>query len=36
VRSSAPRLGDDTDSVLQQLGLREEDIRALREKGVVA
>ncbi len=36
LRSSAPHLGDDTDSVLQQMGLKPEQIRALREKGIVA
>ncbi len=36
LRSSAPHLGDDTDSVLQQMGLSPENIRALREKGIVA
>lgn len=36
VRTSAPRLGEDTDTVLQQLGLPREDIHALREKGVIA
>ena len=36
VRSSAPGLGDDTDSVLRELGLSEDDVAALRSKGVVA
>jgi len=36
IRSSAPHLGDDTDSVLQQMGLTPDNIRALREKGIVA
>jgi formyl-CoA transferase len=36
IRSSAPHLGDDTDSVLQQMGLTLDNIRALREKGIVA
>jgi formyl-CoA transferase len=36
VRTSAPGLGDDTDAVLQELGLRDGDIAALRERGVVA
>ncbi|HSI60582.1 MAG TPA: CoA transferase [Ideonella sp.] len=36
VRSSAPRLGDDTDSVLRELGLSDEDIAALRSRKVVA
>ena len=36
VRSSAPGLGDDTDSVLKEYGLSDSDIAALRGKGVVA
>lgn len=36
VRSSAPRLGDDTDAVLREAGLTEEQIAHLRQKGVVA
>ncbi len=36
VRSSAPRLGDDTDAVLRELGLPEGEIAALRERKVVA
>jgi formyl-CoA transferase len=36
VRSSAPRLGDDTDAVLQEIGFTTVDIKALREKKVVA
>ena len=36
VRSSAPRLGDDTDEVLRSMGLSAADIAALREKGIVA
>ena len=36
VRSSAPRLGDDTDAVLREAGLTEEQIALLRAKGVVA
>jgi formyl-CoA transferase len=36
VRSAAPRLGDDTDEVLQELGLSQEAIKALHKKGVVA
>ena len=36
VRSSAPGLGDDTDAVLHELGLRDGEIAALRERGVVA
>ena len=36
VRSSAPRLGDDTDDVLQRMGLSAEDIASLRRRGIVA
>ena len=36
VRSSAPRLGDDTDAVLGELGFSNQDIAALRGKKVVA
>jgi formyl-CoA transferase len=36
VRSSAPRLGDDTDAVLNELGFSTEDIAALRGRKVVA
>jgi formyl-CoA transferase len=36
VRSSAPRLGDDTDAVLGELGVSAEQIAALRERKVVA
>jgi formyl-CoA transferase len=36
VRSSAPGLGDDTDAVLRELGLNDQDVAALRSKGVVA
>jgi formyl-CoA transferase len=36
VRSSAPRLGDDTDAVLAELGLAADDIAALRARKVVA
>jgi formyl-CoA transferase len=36
VRSSAPRLGDDTDAVLGELGLSASDIAALRGRQVVA
>ena len=35
VRSSAPRLGDDTDAVLQGMGLDAAQIAALRERGIV-
>lgn len=36
VRSSAPRLGDDTDAVLAEAGLNAEQIALLRAKGVIA
>jgi formyl-CoA transferase len=36
VRSAAPRLGEDTDAVLREIGLSEEQIAALRERKVVA
>jgi formyl-CoA transferase len=36
VRSSAPGLGDDTNAVLRDIGLTEQDIDVLRSKGVVA
>ncbi|USX12796.1 CoA transferase [Oxalobacteraceae bacterium OTU3CAMAD1] len=36
VRSAAPRLGEDTDGVLRELGLTEQDVAVLRGKGVVA
>ena len=35
IRSSAPHLGDDTDSVLAEMGLNAEQIALLRSKGVV-
>lgn len=35
VRSSAPRLGDDTDAVLAEAGLTPEQIALLRTKGVI-
>ncbi len=35
VRSSAPRLGDDTDAVLAEVGLSAEQIAQLREKGII-
>ncbi|TDS74366.1 CaiB/BaiF CoA-transferase family protein [Comamonas sp. JUb58] len=35
IRSSAPHLGDDTDAVLQGLGLSAAQIAALRERGIV-
>ena len=36
IRSSAPRLGDDTDAVLVELEFSAEDIAAMRERKVVA
>jgi formyl-CoA transferase len=36
IRSTAPCLGDDTDAVLQELGLDAAAIAALRASGVVA
>jgi formyl-CoA transferase len=36
VRSSAPKLGDDTDDVLRALGVSDKRIAELREKGVIA
>jgi len=36
VRSSAPKLGDDTDAVLGELGFSTQDIAALRGRKVVA
>ncbi len=36
VRSSAPKLGDDTDAVLRELNFGEQDIAALRARKVVA
>jgi len=36
IRSSAPHLGDDTDRVLQQMGLSADNIATLRQKGIVA
>jgi formyl-CoA transferase len=36
VRSAAPRLGEDTDSVLREMGLNAAQIAQLREKGIVA
>lgn len=36
VRSSAPRLGEDTDGVLRQLGLADQTINVLRGRGVIA
>jgi len=36
IRSSAPRLGEDTDAVLTEAGLSEQQIALLRERGVIA
>jgi formyl-CoA transferase len=36
VRSSAPKLGDDTDDVLRELGLSDTRIAELRNKGAIA
>ena len=36
IRSSAPRLGEDTDSVLAGLGLSEAQIQSLRDQKVIA
>jgi formyl-CoA transferase len=36
VRSAAPRLGEDTDAVLREMGITEEQIAALRARKVVA
>jgi formyl-CoA transferase len=36
VRSAAPRLGEDTDAVLREIGLTEDQISALRARKVVA
>ncbi|WP_413672830.1 CaiB/BaiF CoA transferase family protein [Massilia cellulosiltytica] len=36
VRSAAPRLGEDTDAVLREIGLSEDQIAALRARKVVA
>jgi len=35
IRTSAPRLGDDTDAVLAEAGLTAEQIALLRSKGVI-
>jgi formyl-CoA transferase len=36
VRSSAPKLGDDTDAVLRELGLSTDEVAALRGRKVVS
>ena len=35
VRASAPHVGDDTDSVLREMGLSSEQIAALRDKEII-
>jgi len=35
-RRNAPAIGQDSDAVLKELGLSPEQIRGLREKGIVA
>jgi formyl-CoA transferase len=35
-RRNAPRLGQDTDAVLREVGLTEEQIAALKQRGIVA
>jgi formyl-CoA transferase len=35
-RRNAPRLGQDTDAVLRELGLSEEQVAALRSRGIIA
>lgn len=35
-RRNAPRIGQDTDAVLQEMGLNAEQIQALRDQGIVA
>jgi formyl-CoA transferase len=36
VRTAAPRLGEDTDAVLREMGLSDEQIAQLRRTGIVA
>ncbi len=36
IRSSAPHIGDDTDAVLREMGLSDDNIAILRSKGVIA
>ena len=36
IRSAAPRLGDDTETVLREAGLSDDMIRTLREQGAIA
>lgn len=36
IRSAAPRLGDDTETVLREAGLTDDMIRTLREQGAIA
>jgi formyl-CoA transferase len=35
-RRNAPALGQDTDAVLREMGLGDEQIAALRERGIVS
>jgi formyl-CoA transferase len=35
-RRNAPTIGQDTDAVLQDIGLTQAQIQALKEKGIVA
>jgi formyl-CoA transferase len=35
-RRNAPSLGQDTDSVLQEIGLTAEQIQGLKDRGIVA
>jgi formyl-CoA transferase len=35
-RRNAPSIGQDTDAVLQEMGLKADQIQALRDKGIVA
>jgi formyl-CoA transferase len=35
-RRNAPRLGEDTDAVLREIGLDEQQIAALRQRGIVS
>jgi formyl-CoA transferase len=36
MRRNAPSLGQDTDAVLREIGLSDEQVRALRERGIVS
>jgi len=35
IRSSAPRLGEDTESVLMRAGVKPETLADLRDKGII-